>query len=97
VKKYILAMAIVAATGVLIERGCGGPGGRTTQLIVEPPGLIAVFGGDAPQCSSVISFGPWRGRTTAWSTPLGLGCLRRHRHPQVETCGYSPVGPCRGR
>ena len=52
-KKYILAMASVATIGVLIQGGCGGKGGVT---VLTAPGTIAVFGGDAPQCSSVISF-----------------------------------------
>ena len=55
-KKYILAMASVAAIGVLIQSGCGGGGGVSTLPIVTTPGTIAVFGGDAPQCSSVVSF-----------------------------------------
>jgi hypothetical protein len=53
VKKYILAMASVAAIGILIQVGCGG-GGRTLQ-IAPASGTLAVFGGDAPLCS-VISF-----------------------------------------
>ncbi len=53
-KKYILAIAILAATGILIESGCGG--GHPVQPIAQAPALVAVFGGDAPQCSSVISF-----------------------------------------
>ena len=53
-KKYILAMASVAAIGILIQSGCGG--GGATLHIVTTPGTIAVFGGDAPQCSNVISF-----------------------------------------
>ena len=53
-RKYILAMASVAAIGLLIQSGCGG--GGATLHIVTTPGTIAVFGGDAPQCSSVISF-----------------------------------------
>jgi hypothetical protein len=56
VKKYILAMASVAAIGILIQSGCGGGPGGATLHIVATPGTIAVFGGDAPQCSSVISF-----------------------------------------
>jgi hypothetical protein len=56
VKKYILAMASVAAIGVLIQSGCGGAGGVATLPIVTAPGTIAVFAGDAPQCSNVISF-----------------------------------------
>ena len=53
-RKYTLAMASVAAIGILIQSGCGGSG--ATLHIVATPGTIAVFGGDAPQCSSVISF-----------------------------------------
>jgi hypothetical protein len=56
VKKYILAMASVAAIGILIQSGCGGGPGGASLHIVATPGTIAVFGGDAPQCSSVISF-----------------------------------------
>jgi hypothetical protein len=52
-KKYILAMVSVAVIGILIQGGCGGKGGVT---VLGAPGTIAVFGGDAPQCSSVISF-----------------------------------------
>lgn len=55
-KKYILAMASVAAIGILIQSGCGGGPGGASLHIVATPGTIAVFGGDAPQCSSVISF-----------------------------------------
>src|SRR5271157_371884 len=47
-------MASVAAIGILIQSGCGG--GGATLHIVTTPGTIAVFGGDAPQCSNVISF-----------------------------------------
>src|SRR5208337_2993730 len=47
-------MASVAAIGILIQSGCGG--GGATLHVVTTPGTIAVFGGDAPQCSSVISF-----------------------------------------
>jgi hypothetical protein len=47
-------MASVAAIGILIQSGCGGSG--ATLHVVATPGTIAVFGGDAPQCSSVISF-----------------------------------------
>jgi hypothetical protein len=54
VKKYILAMALVAALGILIQSGCGGKGTGITH-IVATPGSLAVFGGDAPLCS-VISF-----------------------------------------
>jgi len=54
VKKYVLAMALVAAIGILIQSGCGG--GGATLHIVTTPGTIAVFGGDAPQCSNIISF-----------------------------------------
>jgi len=54
VRKYILAMASVAAIGILIQSGCGGSG--ATLHVVATPGTIAVFGGDAPQCSNVISF-----------------------------------------
>ncbi len=53
-RKYILAMASVAGIGLLIQSGCGGSG--ATLHIVATPGTIAAFGGDAPQCSSVISF-----------------------------------------
>jgi hypothetical protein len=49
-------MASVAAIGILIQSGCGGRGGGATLHTVTTPGTIAVFGGDAPQCSSVISF-----------------------------------------
>jgi len=56
VRKYVLAMASAAAIGVLIQSGCGGRGGVTKLPIVTTPGTIAVFGGDAPQCSNVISF-----------------------------------------
>jgi hypothetical protein len=52
-KKYILAMASVAAIGILIQIGCGGKG--ATLHIVATPGTLAVFGGDAPLCS-VVSF-----------------------------------------
>ena len=55
-RKYVLAMASAAAIGVLIQSGCGGRGGVTKLPIVTTPGTIAVFGGDAPQCSNVISF-----------------------------------------
>ena len=55
-KKYILAMVSVAAIGILIQSGCGGGRGGATLPIVTTPGTIAVFGGDAPLCSSVISF-----------------------------------------
>jgi hypothetical protein len=54
VRKYILAMASVAAIGILIQSGCGG--GGPTLHVLTTPGTIAVFGGDAPQCSNVISF-----------------------------------------
>jgi hypothetical protein len=47
-------MASVAAIGILIQSGCGG--GGATLHVGTTPGTIAVFGGDAPQCSSVISF-----------------------------------------
>jgi len=53
VKKYILAIASVAAIGILIQVGCGG--GHGSQFIVPASGTLAVFGGDAPLCS-VISF-----------------------------------------
>jgi hypothetical protein len=49
-------MASVAAIGILIQSGCGGGPGGASLHIVATPGTIAVFGGDAPQCSSVISF-----------------------------------------
>lgn len=52
-KKYMLAMAFVTVIGILIQGGCGGTGGIKVQTA---PGTIAVFGGDAPQCSNVISF-----------------------------------------
>ena len=52
-KRYILAMASVVVIGLLIEGGCGGTGGIK---FVPAPGTIAVFGGDTPQCSSVVSF-----------------------------------------
>jgi hypothetical protein len=55
-KKYILAMASVAAIGMLIQSGCGGGPGGASLHIVAPQGTIAIFGGDAPQCSNVISF-----------------------------------------
>jgi len=55
VKKYMLAMVLVAATGILVENGCGGSGGRGIPPIAVTPGTLAVFGGDAPLCS-VISF-----------------------------------------
>jgi hypothetical protein len=54
-KKYILAMASVAALGILIQSGCSGGGSGTTLHIVTTPGTLAVFGGDAPLCT-VISF-----------------------------------------
>ena len=54
-RKYILAIASVAAIGLLIQSGCGGRGGVATLPIITTPGTIAVFGGDAPVCS-VISF-----------------------------------------
>jgi len=56
VRKYILAKASVAAIGLLVQSGCGGRGGVATLPIITTPGTIAVFGGDAPQCSGVISF-----------------------------------------
>jgi hypothetical protein len=46
-------MASVAGIGLLIQSGCGGRGG---VAVGTTPGTIAVFGGDAAQCSSVISF-----------------------------------------
>ncbi len=55
VKKYMLAMAWVAAIGILMQSGCGGPGGSGGLPILTTPGTLAVFGGDAPLCS-VISF-----------------------------------------
>ena len=54
-RKYILAMALVTALGILIQSGCSGPGHLGTQHIVPATGTLAVFGGDAPLCS-VISF-----------------------------------------
>ena len=53
-RKHTLAMASVAAIGILIQSGCGG--GGATLHVGTTPGTIAVFGGDPPQCSSVISF-----------------------------------------
>jgi hypothetical protein len=55
VKKYILAVAPVAAIAILIQSGCGGGRGSATLPIVTAPGSVAVFGGDAAVCS-VISF-----------------------------------------
>jgi len=51
-KKYILAMASVAALGIFIQSGCSGPG---HLHIVPAAGTLAVFGGDTPLCN-VISF-----------------------------------------
>jgi hypothetical protein len=42
--------------GLLMQSGCGGRGGVATLPVITNPGTIAVFGGDAPQCGSVISF-----------------------------------------
>jgi hypothetical protein len=56
VKKYILAMALVAAAGLLLESGCSGPGGPgNASHIVTTPGTLAIFGGDTPFCG-VLSF-----------------------------------------
>ena len=54
-RKYILAMALVTAIGILIQSGCSGPGHLGTQHTVPAAGTLAVFGGDAPLCN-VISF-----------------------------------------
>ena len=52
-KKYMLAVALVAAMGILVQGACSGPGFQ--ERIVPATGTLAVFGGDAAQCS-VISF-----------------------------------------
>jgi len=50
-KKYILAMASVAALGILIQSGCSGPG---HLHIVPAAGTLAVFGGDTPLCNVIF-------------------------------------------
>jgi hypothetical protein len=54
VKKCMLAMALVAAAGLLLESGCSGPGGRgTPPQVVTTPGTLAIFGGDSPFCGAL--------------------------------------------
>ena len=55
-KKYMLAMALVAAAGFLLASGCSGPGGHGTPTqVVTTPGTLAIIGGDTPFCG-VLSF-----------------------------------------
>ena len=55
-KRYILAVALVAATGLLLESGCSGPRGNgSTTPVVPAQGTLAIFGGDSPFCG-VLSF-----------------------------------------
>ncbi|MGD0125094.1 MAG: DUF5666 domain-containing protein [Terriglobia bacterium] len=55
-KSYILAMALVAATGLLLESGCSGPRGHGTTPPSSPAqGALAIFGGETPFCG-VLSF-----------------------------------------
>ena len=50
-------MALMTAMAVLVQSGCGGGSGSGAKLpLVATPGLVAVLGGDAPQCSTVVSF-----------------------------------------
>ena len=53
-KKYMLAMGLIAATGPILESGCGGPGGHGTPLPIAPAqGTLAIFGGDSPFCGAL--------------------------------------------
>ena len=55
-RKYLLAMALVAGAGLFLESGCSGPGGQgTPPHVVTTPGTLAIFGGDTPFCG-VLSF-----------------------------------------
>ena len=54
-KSYLLAIALVAAAGLLLDSGCSGPGTGETIHTTPAPGTLAVFGGDVPSCS-VVSF-----------------------------------------
>jgi len=56
VKRYTLAMALVAAIGLLLDSGCSGPRGHgSTPPFTPAPGTLAIFGGDTPFCG-VLSF-----------------------------------------
>ena len=52
-KRYLLAVALGAAAGLILESGCSGPGHGTKTIITPANGTLAIFGGDSPFCGAL--------------------------------------------
>jgi hypothetical protein len=55
-RKQLLAMALVIGIALVIQLGCSGTVNPNGGRVNPPTGTVVVFGGDAPVCTSILSF-----------------------------------------
>jgi hypothetical protein len=55
-RKQLLAMTLVIGIALVIQLGCSGTVNPNGGRVNPPSGTVVVFGGDAPVCTSILSF-----------------------------------------